>query len=95
MQRGHEYDVISRLKFVAVFALQLPIGVIDENEDPRTSANQVVSAYCARGTAFARLHGIVQDEHLLPRVAHQIFTEPPDQICDARGLLCFVDGRYR
>ena len=35
MERRHEENVISTLDLIGLLALELPIGVIDENQDPR------------------------------------------------------------
>jgi len=41
MQRRDEYDFVVRLKLVLLFALELPVCIVDENEYARSSASSL------------------------------------------------------
>jgi hypothetical protein len=43
MQSGHEQDIILILELVLVLAFQLPVGVVDQDKNPRPSVERFVS----------------------------------------------------
>lgn len=43
MQRGDEQDVVTTLDLIGLLALQLPIGVIDQDQDSRAPGHRNVS----------------------------------------------------
>lgn len=37
VERRHKEDVVAGLQLVVFFALELPVGIVDEDEDARTA----------------------------------------------------------
>ena len=46
MQCRHEQDVVSVLELVGLFAFKLPVRIVDEDKDARSSICQFISLVC-------------------------------------------------
>ena len=94
MQGGYEDDLVVVLQDVIAFSLQLPIGVVDQDEDTRSPGVHIRSALKAHETREKMMqnpHCVVVDEKL-GSLFEQIVFQPMYQIIHIGRL---VIGRRR
>lgn len=90
MECRYKEDVVALLHLVLILALQLPVCLIDEHQDPRPPFK---GQHVFRCLLTSGLHGVVQDKKFLPMVFHGVLAEVPDQKGYVRGLAVVVLGR--
>lgn len=92
VQRGYEQDIVSLLNLILLLALELPVCLVDEDQNARPAATGNQSG---DKLAFPEhLHGIIQYEHVFSRIFHDIIAQMPHQICHIRGLARLISCRY-
>jgi hypothetical protein len=89
VKRRHEHDVIATLDLVLVFALQLPVCFIDENQYSRSPWAVVNMLSSSRSM---NIHRIVKDEEFLTRILHDFVAKMPYEKCHVCRLSRFVSG---
>jgi hypothetical protein len=75
MQGRHEHDMVILLQLVLILTLQLPVCLVDKDQDARSSSVGVRKT-SSRG-ARSNLHGIVEDEHIFSWVLHDFVAQVP------------------
>ena len=103
MESGDEQDVVTGLEFVFFFALELPVGVIDEHKDSGSAISfrisKIRTVFRSRGERALRanrdIHMIVENEELGSGIFHLGFAEVVDEKADVRRLAVAVSSRDR
>lgn len=85
MKRRNEDNVILLLKFVILLAFELPISVVDEDQDSRSS---VAQGQPDRVTLYSHamrwnVHVAFQNEQFLPLILHVVLHQMTQEVADS------------
>ena len=81
MERRNEDNVIPLLELILLFTLEFPVGVINENKNPRASVVYRHQKMLRNWLSLSDLHIVLQYKQFFPLVLHDIL----DKILEEKG----------
>ena len=81
MERRNEDNVIPLLELILLFTLEFPVGVINENKNPRASVVYRHQKMLRNRLSLSDLHIVLQYKQFFPLVLHDIL----DKILEEKG----------
>ena len=82
MERRNEDNVIPLLELILFFTLKFPIGVINENKNPRASVVYRHQNMLSNRLSLSDLHIVLQYKQFFPLVLHDILDKMLEEIGD-------------
>lgn len=82
MERRNEDNAIPLLELILFFTLKFPIGVINENKNPRASVVYRHQKMLRNWFSLSDLHIVLQYKQFFPLVLHDILNKILEEIGD-------------
>lgn len=93
MQCRHEHDMVALLQLVLILTLQLPVCFVDKHQDAWAPSLKLDIALGR--ISQHNLHSIIKNEHIFPRILHDLVAKISHKKCHIRRGPGLVPTWYR